>query len=100
MLYSRTPCARSVASSSAQIGWCRRAYSASQPGWTDIRNALRIREYSMCRARAGAATRPASRIADRTPRARPAGARERAPARSLLNVGLDAVDLFAHQALG
>src|SRR6187399_3458377 len=42
MLYSRTPCARSTASSSAQIGWCRRAYSASRPGWTDIRNALRM----------------------------------------------------------
>src|SRR5690242_8982042 len=43
MLYSRTPWARSTASSSAQIGWCRRAYSASRPGWTDIRNALRMR---------------------------------------------------------
>src|SRR3954464_162145 len=42
MLYSRTPCARSTASSSAQVGWCRRAYSASRPGWTDIRNALRM----------------------------------------------------------
>ena len=37
-----TPWAFSTASSSAQIGWCRRAYSASAPAFTLITNEFRI----------------------------------------------------------
>src|SRR5438552_2070235 len=40
--YFCTPCATRASVSSCQIGLCRRSYSCTRPGCTDMRNALRI----------------------------------------------------------
>src|SRR4051812_9908804 len=42
MEYVRTPCWRNAASSSGQIGRCRRSYSSSAPGFSDMTKAFRI----------------------------------------------------------